>query len=62
MNVRIDKEACVGCGLCADMCPDVFAMEEDKAVVSAQPSNDQQAACGREAADQCPVSAILVAD
>lgn len=62
MKVQIDKETCIGCGLCADMCPDIFAMQEDKAVVSVQPVTNEQETCSREAADQCPVSAILVED
>ncbi|MFC1632451.1 4Fe-4S binding protein, partial [Candidatus Omnitrophota bacterium] len=31
MKALVSDELCVGCGLCADVCPDVFAMEESKA-------------------------------
>ena len=29
MNVRIEQEYCTGDGLCQDLCPDVFEMQDD---------------------------------
>ena len=32
MKAVVDKETCTGCGLCEQTCPEVFKMEDDKAV------------------------------
>lgn len=53
----VDKDLCVGCGLCAQVCADVFEMQDDgKAGVIA--GSDGGADCVQDAIDQCPVSAI----
>ena len=31
MKVKVDRDACAGCELCADACPDVFEMDDDLA-------------------------------
>lgn len=57
MAVAVDTELCIGCGTCAELCPDVFEMRDDKAWVKADKcaSSDCQAA-----ADSCPVEAITL--
>lgn len=56
MVVRIDFDACIGCGVCSQLCPQVFSLDEDagKATILAQ------VACEaiKEAIDSCPVYAI----
>jgi len=34
VKVKVDPELCVACGLCAETVPEVFEMEDDKAVVT----------------------------
>ena len=61
MKASVDQESCIGCGLCPDICPDVFEMADDgKAVakVDTVPSEVEDQA--REAADSCPVDAIAL--
>ncbi len=55
--VSVDKNACIGCGACAQTCPEVFEMnDENKAQVKSDAN--KEADCINEAAEQCPVSAI----
>ena len=60
MKATVNKDLCLGCGICADICPEVFQMENDKAVakVDKVPSG-AESAC-RDAAEQCPVEAIQI--
>lgn len=55
------NEDCIGCGLCEGTCPDVFSIGDDgvaHAIEGDVPEDAEDAA--REAADNCPVSAITV--
>ncbi|VVB82280.1 Ferredoxin [uncultured archaeon] len=55
VKIKIDTEKCIGCGLCFNICPQVFAMGKDgKAFVKAQ----KDISCVKEALESCPVSAI----
>ncbi len=61
MKASIDRDGCIGCGLCADTCPSVFRMAEDgQAEVYADPVPEGDEATAREAADNCPVSVITI--
>ncbi|MBU0502726.1 MAG: ferredoxin [Candidatus Margulisbacteria bacterium] len=56
MAVKVDQALCSGCGICVDLCPDVFAWGSDgKAVAVKQESGN----CNlEEIAGQCPTEAI----
>jgi len=57
----VDKDICIGCGVCPGVCPEVFQMDDDgkaKAIESEIPENLVDSA--KDAADQCPVDAITV--
>ncbi|MDL2324966.1 ferredoxin [Ruminococcaceae bacterium OttesenSCG-928-A16] len=60
MKVTVDRGACIGCGLCAEICPEVFEMDEDNiATIISQPDASTMASA-KEAAGSCPVSAITI--
>ena len=59
MKVTIDEELCEGCETCVEICPDVFSMEGEVAVVSIDgdvPSEHEDAV--EEAVESCPTEAI----
>ncbi|MBN1765112.1 MAG: ferredoxin [Sedimentisphaerales bacterium] len=58
MRAFVDADACTGCGLCCDICPEVFEMKNDLAVVQEDPVPDENEDTCRDAVDSCPVEAI----
>lgn len=52
----VDHELCIGCGICADLCPKVFEIRDEKSWVI-DPDNCSTCDC-QEAVDSCPVEAI----
>ncbi|MEW5955045.1 MAG: ferredoxin [Candidatus Micrarchaeota archaeon] len=53
----VDKELCIGCGLCASTCPKSFEMEADGKSRALNPAGDSED-CMQKAIDNCPVQAI----
>lgn len=56
--VKVDKEACIGCGSCAAICDNIFMMKDGKAVVVSGKDGASDE-CIKEAIDICPVDAII---
>ncbi len=64
MKVRIEpREECLGDGICADECPEVFEISDDglAVVINENPGEDLREAC-QNAADECPAEIIIVED
>ncbi|MEW6081272.1 MAG: ferredoxin [Bacillota bacterium] len=55
----VDPNLCIACGLCADMCPEVFEMGEEHAIVKDDADCDS-AGCCQDAAEACPTEAITL--
>ncbi|OGV38336.1 MAG: ferredoxin [Lentisphaerae bacterium GWF2_45_14] len=60
MKANVNEDTCIGCGLCADTCPEVFVMENSIAKVKVPEVPPEYGDCCREAADECPVEAISI--
>ena len=57
-KVTVDEAACIGCGLCASLCPDVFEMDaNNKAIIKGEAPEGQDM---NDVASQCPVEAIKI--
>lgn len=58
MKAIVDDK-CIGCGLCPQICPEVFEMnDQNLAIVKVDPVPPQVEDTCREAASSCPVEAI----
>ena len=58
MKPVVDRDLCIGCGLCASIAPEIYEMDDEgKAIVLVEETDD---AAAQEAADACPVGAITV--
>ena len=57
-QVEIDADECIGCETCVELCPDIFAFDEDagKAVVTKAEGGDED--CIEEAIASCPGECI----
>jgi Ferredoxin len=59
MKASVDQDGCISCGLCIDVCPEVFSYNENdvsQAIEDEIPDKNLKQA--EEARDGCPVSVI----
>ena len=59
MKVSLDRDACIGCSVCVQVCPDVFGMDEAAGVAKVLREETDEV-CAKEAEGSCPVSCIRV--
>ena len=64
MRVEVDDELCAGHGVCAGLCPDVFAIDDDegfaRVLVDIVPSQHHDVV--RQSVDRCPAHAITITE
>jgi ferredoxin len=60
MKVKVDPDLCTGDEICTQVCPEVFEMEGDKAIVKTEEVPEDLQDSVREAADSCPSEAIII--
>ena len=59
MNVHVNSN-CIACGLCANLCPGVFSLDESGYAMARDEIFPEQEAMAQEAAESCPVDAIEI--
>jgi len=57
---KVDRELCIGCGVCASLCPDVFEIDSEGKAVVREGADCDSVGCCQDAADSCPVGAITL--
>lgn len=63
MKPVVDRDLCIGCGLCEDMCPEVFRLGEDGiAVVILDNPEPELYGQVRDSAESCPTDAIAITE
>lgn len=62
MKVAVDHTKCVGCGQCAQICPQVFELQNGASAVLVPVVPQECEDLCRDAADRCPVGAITVSE
>ncbi|NLT48517.1 MAG: ferredoxin [Clostridiales bacterium] len=60
MKAVIDRDGCIGCGLCADTCPEVFRMADDGLAEAYAEVTDETYDTAKEAEENCPTSVITI--
>ncbi len=59
MVVKVDKELCIGCGVCVQTCPEVFEFDDEGKAEVVGNGGCNGCDC-EEVADSCPTDAIIV--
>ena len=61
MKAVVDKDLCIGCGICEGVAPEVFSLAtEPYAVVIQDPVAEENYEATRQAAEDCPETAIII--
>ena len=61
MKAYVDKETCIGCELCPEICPEIFEMEDDGlAVAKDSEIPEDLLEDAQEAEESCPTDAITI--
>lgn len=58
MKPQVDKDLCIGCGLCESLCPAVFKLNDGKSGVLPDADYKANKDCIQKAIENCPVQAI----
>ena len=60
MAVNINFDDCIGCGVCMQVCPAVFGLDEEsgKALLLSDESAGEKSELLKDALDSCPIGCI----
>lgn len=61
MKVKVNQDACIGCGACAAICEDIFEInDEGLSVAKVEEVSEELKDAAVEAGEACPTGAIEV--
>lgn len=60
MNAKVNKDACIGCGACQAIVPDVFELEDDGLACAKGKITDENKDDVIDASESCPTGAISI--
>ncbi|MEL7646550.1 MAG: ferredoxin [Sedimentibacter sp.] len=61
MKAIVERDACISCGLCESICPDVFKLDDENiSTVIADPVPAGSEDCAEESKEACPTNAIII--
>lgn len=62
MQITVNHDLCIGCGICASMCPGCFEMQDDMRSHVIDGCDCAAEGCCESAAGACPVQAIEISE
>ena len=58
MKLQVDKNKCLGCGMCISLCPAVFELKNGKSQIKEKAALEKYKDCIKKTAENCPAGAI----
>ena len=59
MKIKVDQDMCIGCGMCVDICPEIFKLNsEDKSECTEDEIPENLKEKAKKSCEICPVDAI----
>ena len=59
MKVKVNKDACIGCGACSAICDSIFEIDDEGlSVVKKEEVSEEEKQAVIESAESCPTGAI----
>ena len=65
MKIHVDENLCIGCGLCVNMCPKCFQINDDgksKVICKYDSLNSNEKNEVLQSKEMCPVGAIMTGE